>query len=97
VRQRLIDHSRLLFQRVGCRDYARFDFRTDAKGDIKLLEINPNPAWCWDGKLNLMAGLAGYSYGEFLQLILAAAQSRVATIGVAESMATSISVVRSPC
>lgn len=93
VRQRLIGNSMLLFQRLGCRDYARFDFRADAKGDIKLLEINPNPAWCWDGKLNLMAGFAGYSYSEFLRLILAAAQSRVAAMDLAESMVNSISAV----
>src|SRR6185295_2082264 len=51
VRRRLADHSRILFERLDCRDYARFDFRSDSAGEIKLLEVNPNPAWCWDGKL----------------------------------------------
>ena len=48
--QQLVEHSARLFERLGCRDYARFDFRADAKGEIKLLEVNPNPGWCWDGK-----------------------------------------------
>jgi D-alanine-D-alanine ligase len=78
TQQRLVDYSHRLFQRLGCRDYARFDFRADTAGAIKLLEVNPNAAWCWDGKLNMMAGFAGHSYGAFLQLILEAAQARVA-------------------
>ncbi|ADE16610.1 D-alanine--D-alanine ligase domain protein [Nitrosococcus halophilus Nc 4] len=76
LRQRLVDYCLFLFERLGCRDYARFDFRTDAQGEIKLLEVNPNPAWCWDGKLNLMAGFAGYHYAELLERILHAAQVR---------------------
>lgn len=76
LRRRLVGYCRLLFERLGCRDYARFDFRTDAQGAIKLLEVNPNPAWCWDGKLNLMAEFAGYRYAELLDCILQAAQGR---------------------
>ncbi|MFV0298409.1 MAG: methyltransferase domain-containing protein, partial [Hyphomicrobiaceae bacterium] len=53
LQQQMIEHSTRLFERLGCRDYARFDFRADAKGEIKLLEVNPNPGWCWDGKMNL--------------------------------------------
>lgn len=78
VRGRLAGYSTRLFTRFGCRDYARFDYRTDAQGEIKLLEVNPNPGWCWDGKLNLMAGLAGLGYADLLRLILEAAQKRTA-------------------
>ena len=45
---------------------------------MKLLEVNPNPGWCWDGKLNLMAGFAGMSYADLLRAILEAAQTRIA-------------------
>ena len=48
-----------------------------------MLEVNPDPAWCWDGKLNLMATLAGYAYAELLQVILETAQRRVVTTGFA--------------
>jgi D-alanine-D-alanine ligase len=46
------------------------------------LEVNPNPAWCWDGKLAMMAGFAGYSYADLLRMILEAAQSRVLSEGL---------------
>ena len=65
-----------LFRALGCRDYARFDFRTDAKGEIKLLEVNPNASWCSDSKMALMAELAGISYPEFLRKILDCAWKR---------------------
>ena len=78
TRRKMVDYSTVLFERLGCRDYARFDFRADAAGEIKLLEVNPNPGWCWDGKLNLMAEMAGLGYAELLRLILEAAQERVA-------------------
>lgn len=74
---KLIDYSMRLFERLGCRDYARFDFRADAKGEIKLLEVNPNPGWCWDGKFNLMAGYAGITYPELLEAILVSAEERL--------------------
>src|SRR5271169_4786769 len=78
TRRKIIDYANILFERLGCRDYARFDFRADAEGEIKLLEANPNPGWCWDGKLNLMAELAGLRYSDLLKLIVEAAQDRVA-------------------
>lgn len=78
TRRRLVGYSQTMFERLGCRDYARFDFRTDPAGEIKLLEVNANPAWCWDGKLNLMAGFAGYRYPDLLRSILETAQARAA-------------------
>lgn len=90
--RKLCDYSNLLFERLECRDYARFDFRTDQDGVVKLLEVNPNPGWCWDGKLNYMAGFAGLRYADLLRLILEAAQERVAaaqrTASTAKQVAT---------
>lgn len=77
ARGRLYDHCTLLFKRLGLRDYARFDFRAGADGEPRLLEVNHNPAWAWDGKLNIMAGYAGYSYSDLLRLILETAMRRV--------------------
>jgi D-alanine-D-alanine ligase len=78
LRRQLVDYSTILFERLECRDYARFDFRCDAQGVPKLLEVNPNPGWCWDGKLNLMAGFADIRYPDLLRMIIEAGQSRVA-------------------
>jgi D-alanine-D-alanine ligase len=77
VSRQLIDYSTELFERLECHDYARFDFREDAQGELKLLEVNPNPGWCWDGKLNLMAGFRGLSYQDLLEMILSAAKERL--------------------
>jgi D-alanine-D-alanine ligase len=70
-------HARQLFARLGCRDYARFDFRCAADGVPRLMEVNPNPAWANDGKLAFMAGFAGIAYPEMLKMILEAALKRV--------------------
>ena len=83
-REMVVQASRL-FEVLGCRDYARFDFRTDATGIIKLLEANPNPGWCWDGKLNLMAGFAGMSYADLLERILEVACNRIERVRPARS------------
>jgi len=83
-----------LFERLECRDYSRFDWRLDAKGQPKLLEVNPNPGWCWDGHLAKMAKFGGVSYSEMLQAILQAAEQRLeysrissATVCVQDSVA----------
>ena len=66
-----------LFSRLECRDYARFDWRMDSNGTPRLLEVNPNPGWCWDGHLAKMSKIAGYSYSEMLKLILDSAKERL--------------------
>ena len=71
--RKLIDYSTILFERTGCRDYARFDFRADEDGVIRLLEVNPNPGWCWDGKMNIMMGFEDLRYADMLRLIIEAA------------------------
>jgi len=65
-----------LFERLGCRDYARFDWRLDSNGTPRLLEVNPNPGWCWDGHLNKMAAFAGWTYADMLHKIIKAAELR---------------------
>ncbi|TAJ32229.1 MAG: D-alanine--D-alanine ligase [Reyranella sp.] len=65
-----------LFGALGCRDYARFDFRAGTDGVIRLLEANPNSSWCWDGKMAVMADIAGMGYPGMLQAILDCAWKR---------------------
>lgn len=72
-RQRLTDYSLKLFKRLHCRDYARFDFRADVNGNIRLLEVNPNPGLYW---LSLMGNEAGMSYSELLLKIIKIAEAR---------------------
>ena len=42
-----------------------------------LLEVNPNPGWVWDGRLNKMVSLAGISYSELLRMIIVSAEKRL--------------------
>lgn len=66
-----------LFKRLDCRDYARFDWRVDDNGTPRLLEVNPNPGWCWDGHLAKMAAISGITYADMLGEILKAATQRL--------------------
>ncbi|MFX0026454.1 MAG: methyltransferase domain-containing protein [Candidatus Hermodarchaeota archaeon] len=66
-----------LFERLECRDYVRFDWRLDSEGNPKLLEVNPNPGWCWDGHLAKMAKFNGLSYKDMLIKILNTAEQRL--------------------
>jgi len=66
-----------LFERLECKDYTRFDWRLDSDGNPKLLEVNPNPGWCWDGHLAKMSKFAGYSYKEMLEKIITTVEHRL--------------------
>ena len=66
-----------LFRRLGLRDYGRFDFRTAADGTVKLMEVNPNPAWGWDAKFAVMSAFAGWSYAGMLENLVKTAWARV--------------------
>jgi len=46
-------------------------------GNPKLLEVNPNPGWCWDGHLAKMAKFAGINYQGMLEAIIKAAEVRL--------------------
>jgi len=72
----IIEWCLKLFERLECRDYCRFDWRLDAKGNPRLLEVNPNPGWCWDGHLAKMAKIAGMAYSGMLEIILKTAGLR---------------------
>jgi D-alanine-D-alanine ligase len=77
VEEKMNDWVRILFRRFGLRDYARFDFRVGSDGTPKLMEVNPNPAWAYDGKLAFIADFAGIPYGDMLHKILHAAITRL--------------------
>ena len=79
--KRIIECCLKLAERLECRDYGRLDWRLDAEGNPKLLEVNPNPGWCWDGHLAKMARIAGLSYADMLELILQAAEQRLGIQG----------------
>jgi D-alanine-D-alanine ligase len=68
--------ARTAFRSLGCRDFARVDFRL-RDGVPYFLEVNPlpgiNPR---DSDLVIMADLAGWTYPQLIERILSAALSR---------------------
>ncbi len=79
VEEKIIECSLKLISRLECRDYTRLDWRLDGAGNPKLLEVNPNPGWCWDGHLAKMAKIAGMSYEDMLGHILKSADERISS------------------
>lgn len=75
--QNIVTWSLQLAERLECRDYVRMDWRLDNQGNPKLLEVNPNPGWCWDGHLAKQAKFAGLSYPQMLRDILRATEIRL--------------------
>jgi len=66
-------------QLVGCRDYARVDFRMTDEGEIYLLEVNPNPDISDDAGFARSARAAGLTFQEIVSTIVESALERAAT------------------
>ncbi|MFH1032823.1 MAG: D-alanine--D-alanine ligase [Chloroflexota bacterium] len=65
------------FKALGCRDFARMDFRIDRTGRPFFLEINPLPGLNpKSGDLVILAGKMGWSYEALLSAIFNAALAR---------------------
>lgn len=65
------------FQALGCRDFARLDFRISRQGTPYFLEVNPLPGLNpRSGDLPIMAGKMGWSYQELVRAVLDAALER---------------------
>lgn len=76
LRDKLHQNALAAFQAMGCRDYARVDFRMGKDGRIVILEVNPNP------DISLNAGYAralratGMEYGDFWHQMIDNASKR---------------------
>lgn len=73
----MMTHAKRLFQRLGCRDYARFDFRVDRDGTPRLIDVNAHPMWGEEGMLASAMCYGGYGYAQLFESILKAAQLRL--------------------
>lgn len=73
----LLEWSIKLFERLDCRDYSRFDFRLNSEGYPKLLEVNPNPGWHFDGFLAEIARIDNIDYKTLIEYILKSTEIRL--------------------
>lgn len=64
------------FNVMGCRDYARVDFRMNGDGEIFILEVNPNPDISLDAGYARALKAAGIEYADFWKLMINNARQR---------------------
>ena len=64
------------FKAVGCRDFARLDFRISPQGVPYFLEINPLPGLGNHSDLVIMAKKMGWSHRQLISAVLKAATER---------------------
>jgi D-alanine-D-alanine ligase len=65
------------FAALACRDFARADFRLDAAGAPRFLELNPLPTFAPDGSFAILAELLGRSLEDLLAEVLALGLARL--------------------
>lgn len=65
-----------VFDLLGCRDFARLDYRLDSKGSPHFLEINPLPGLGTYSDLVIMALKLGWSHEGVISAVLNAALER---------------------
>jgi D-alanine-D-alanine ligase len=76
VLQRLQTSSLKAFEALGCRDFARLDFRISPAGVPYFLEINPLPGLGAHSDLVIMAKKIGWSHRQLISAVLNAALER---------------------
>ena len=73
----LVALARRAFEALECRDFARADFRLDATGRPRFLEMNPLPTFAPDGTFGIIAELLGRPLDEVLAGVLAEGLQRL--------------------
>jgi D-alanine-D-alanine ligase len=76
VIQRIQSSSLRAFKALGCRDFARVDFRISTAGVPYFLEINPLPGLGSHSDLVIMAQKTGWSHRQLISAVLNSAVER---------------------
>lgn len=63
------------FQTLIRRGYARFDLRQDSRGDVMMIDVNPNPDIGPTSGARLQAETAGLSYAQLINEIIRVAEA----------------------
>ena len=77
LENRIKDMALRAYGCIDCRDYGRVDMRTDARGNLFVLEVNPNPDIAPSAGFARASQAAGYSYADIILRISQLALERV--------------------
>ncbi len=80
LEKRIKDTALRSCRAIDCRDYARVDMRTDVKGNIYVLEVNPNPDLSPLAGFVRAARTAGLTYTDLVARITHSALERGAKV-----------------
>jgi D-alanine-D-alanine ligase len=76
LRERLLETALLVYRVLDLRDYGRVDLRVTPKGEVYVIEANPNPWLAPEAELAIAAAHAGRSYQQLVGEILRLAATR---------------------
>jgi D-alanine-D-alanine ligase len=76
ISEQLAEIAVRAFRLLGCRDFARVDFRVRASGDPYVLEVNPNPSYHPTAGFPTALAAAGMTHEQFTVRLVENAQGR---------------------
>lgn len=76
LEERLKSDALAAYISLGCRDFARVDFRVNFKGEAYLLELNPLPSLARNDSFAILAECLNISYEDIIDKILTEALRR---------------------
>jgi D-alanine-D-alanine ligase len=76
IAKKLRDTALAACRALKLRDYSRIDMRLDNKGEVYVIEANPNPWLASAAEFTMAARKAGYSYTETIDKIVELARAR---------------------
>lgn len=74
--QHIQDTAQRVYNLLGCSGYARVDMRMDGKGQVNVIEVNPNPDISPGAGAARQAKAAGMNYTAFIEKIVRLALER---------------------
>ena len=76
IRKKLEDTALAAYRALKLRDYGRIDMRLNKKGEVYVIEANPNPWLASAAEFTMAAKKAGYSYTDMIEKMIGLAQAR---------------------
>src|SRR6202042_1370541 len=76
ISKKLCDTALAAWRALKLRDYGRIDMRLNKKGEVYVIEANPNPWLSSSAEFAMAAKKAGYSYTDVIDRMIGLAQAR---------------------